>query len=206
IPGEQAWPTQPFPAKPAPYARQSLTEKDISPYAEDRDELVRVFNNYRSEGPFTPLSEVGTIVFPGLDGGAEWGGAAADPEGIIYINSNEMAWNISLGNYVSKKELEGMSLGHRTYTVNCIACHGSERQGNPNSGFPSLLGIEKRRSKGEVGDVIVHGLGMMPSFSRLSKEERVALVDFLFDAEDHVALPGGEIMDKPTQAAPRAPY
>src|SRR5690606_20907157 len=46
IPGEQAWPTQPFPAKPAPYARQSLTEKDISPYAEDRDELVRVFNNY----------------------------------------------------------------------------------------------------------------------------------------------------------------
>src|SRR5690606_15069465 len=177
IPGEKSWPTQPFPVKPAPFARQTLSEHDISPYAEDRDELIRLFKNYRSEGPFTPLSEVGTIVFPGLDGGAEWGGAAVDPDGIMYINSNEMAWNISLGAYVSKKELEGMSLGHRTYTVNCIACHGTDREGNINSGFPSLINIGKRKKKEEVGNVIAHGVGMMPSFSRLSKEERMALVD-----------------------------
>src|SRR5690606_36439861 len=119
---------------------------------------------------------------------------------------NEMAWNISLGAYVSKKEQEGMSLGHRTYTVNCIACHGSDRQGNPNSGFPYLLGIEKQRNKGEVGDVIAHGLGMMPSFSKLSKEERTALVDFLFDAEGPASQPKHEAGDETLQEAPRSPY
>jgi quinoprotein glucose dehydrogenase len=54
IPGEEAWPTQPFPVKPGPYARQYLTENDISPYAENREELVEIFRNSRSEVPFTP--------------------------------------------------------------------------------------------------------------------------------------------------------
>src|SRR5690625_5462712 len=93
VPGEIAWPTQPFPTKPKPYARQYLTENDISPYAENRKELVEIFRNSRSEGPFTPLSEQGTIVFPGLDGGAEWGGAATDPVGIIDRKSTRLNYS-----------------------------------------------------------------------------------------------------------------
>src|SRR5690606_4464324 len=89
IPGEEAWPTQPRPVKPLPYARQSLTEEDLNPYSAHRDSLLTLFRNSRYEGPFTPLAKNGSIVFPGLDGGAEWGGAAVDPEGVIYINSNE---------------------------------------------------------------------------------------------------------------------
>lgn len=189
IPGEEAWPTQPFPTKPKPYARQTLTEKDISPYAEDREELIRLFKNYRSEGPFTPLSEVGSVVFPGLDGGAEWGGAAVDPEGILYVNSNEMAWNISLGPYLSKEQLEGMSLGHRMYTINCVACHGDQLEGNPSSGFPALEGINSRMAKEEVAEIVTHGKGMMPSFQRLSDEERLAVVDFLFGEESAAPPP-----------------
>lgn len=192
MPDEEAWPTQPFPSKPEPYARQTLTENDISPYAEDRDELIRLFNNYRSEGPFTPLSEVGSVVFPGLDGGAEWGGAAVDPEGILYVNSNEMAWNISLGPYLSKEQLEGMSLGHRMYTINCVACHGGKLQGNPNSGFPALEGINSRMEKEEVAEIVTHGKGMMPSFRRLSDEERLAVVDFLFGEESAAQQPTRE--------------
>jgi glucose dehydrogenase len=70
---------------------------DINPYAENKEELLQLLRQSRSEGPFTPLSKKGTIIYPGLDGGAEWGGAAADPDGILYLNSSEMAWRISLG-------------------------------------------------------------------------------------------------------------
>jgi len=183
IPGEETWPTQPFPLKPAPYARQSLTAQDISPYAENREELVRMFSNYRSEGPFTPLSEVGSIVFPGLDGGAEWGGAAVDPEGILYLNSNEMAWNISLGAYVSEEVLKGMSPGKQLYTRNCVSCHGQELQGNPNSGFPSLQEIGSRKRREDVTNIIAHGQGMMPSFRKLTDQQMTDLMAFLFEEE-----------------------
>ena len=183
IPGEQAWPTQPFPTKPAPYARQTFTEEDISPLAENKEELMEMFEYSRSEGPFTPLSEDGTIIYPGLDGGAEWGGAAADPEGILYLNSNEMAWHISLGSSASEEELESLSLGRRMYTLNCTPCHGAELKGNPASGFPSLEDIGNRRDREHVANVITHGKGMMPAFSKLSDEEKKALVGFLFGEE-----------------------
>lgn len=96
VPGEEAWPTQPRPVKPLPYARQTLGPDDISPFASNRAELLETLKKVRNEGPFTPLSNQGTIIFPGLDGGAEWGGASVDPDGIMYLNSNEMAWLISL--------------------------------------------------------------------------------------------------------------
>lgn len=183
IPGEQAWPTQPFPTKPAPYARQEFKEEDLSPYAENRDELIEKLQNSRSEGPFTPLSTNGTVIYPGLDGGAEWGGAAADPEGILYVNSSEMAWHISLGSSIAKEELDKLGAGHRLYALNCTPCHGTERKGNPASGFPSLEEIGSRREKEHVANVITNGKGMMPAFSKLSDDEKSALVAFLFGEE-----------------------
>lgn len=182
--GEHAWPTQPFPTKPAPYARQTLTAEDVSPYAENRKELIETVRNSRSEGPFTPLSEQGTIIFPGLDGGAEWGGAAADPEGILYVNSNQMAWHISIGPAIPEEKLENMSLGQRIYTTNCTTCHGADRKGNPASGYPSLINIEDIRSKEYVTNVVSGGKGMMQAFgSQLSEKETKALIAFLFGEE-----------------------
>jgi quinoprotein glucose dehydrogenase len=93
VPGEQAWPTQPFPTKPPPYARQSLTEKDISPYipAGEQEELRQRFRNSRNEGLFTPPSFKGTITIPGVGGGASWGTAAVDPtKGFLYIVSKDV--------------------------------------------------------------------------------------------------------------------
>jgi len=181
--GEKAWPTQPFPVKPAPFARQTFTEKDINPYAANRDSLIRVFRKSRYGGPFTPLSKQGTIIFPGLDGGAEWGGAAADPEGILYVNSNEMAWLIALNKTASAAQLAAMSSGNRLYTTNCIACHGSELKGNPASGYPSLIGISSRRTKTYITNVITHGKGMMPGFSKFTDKQKQALVAFLAGEE-----------------------
>ena len=184
IPGEEAWPTQPFPTKPDPYARQDFTEEDISHYAENREELIEIFRNSRYKGPFTPLSEQGTLIFPGLDGGAEWGGAAVDPNGIMYVNSNEMPWRISLDASASEEELESLSLGKRIYTISCIACHGADRKGNLNSGFPSLVDIQSRRTRQHVANVITNGKGMMPAFPKFSQEEKNALVAYLFGDDD----------------------
>lgn len=207
IPGEQAWPTQPFPTKPEPYARQTFKEEDINPLAQNKDELIETFNDSRSEGPFTPLSEGGTIIYPGLDGGAEWGGAAVDPDGILYVNSSEMAWIISLGASASEEELADLSMGKRLYTQNCTPCHGNELKGNPASGFPSLVDISSRRDKEHVANVITSGKGMMPAFRKLSDEERLALVSFLFEeATEAPEIPKEPGLGKSEEAGNVIPY
>lgn len=183
VPGEEASATQPIPVKPAPYARQTLTEADINPYAENRQELIDTLRKSRSEGPFTPLSKKGTIIYPGLDGGAEWGGAAADPDGILYLNSSEMAWRISLGPAASAEKLKKLTSGQSIYLTNCSSCHGEERKGNPGSGFPSLLGISTRRSTDYVHKIISSGKGMMPSFNKLNETQKKSLIAFLFGNE-----------------------
>jgi quinoprotein glucose dehydrogenase len=185
IPGEEAWPTQPRPVKPLPYARQTLAADDISPIARNKEELQETLKKSRSEGPYTPLSRQGTIIYPGLDGGGEWGGAAVDPEGIMYLNSNEMAWLISLDTLVPKSE--SIHPGAQLYTTNCASCHGAERKGNPGSGFPSLLNLKDRQSRDQVSDLISGGKGMMPAFKRFNETELKLLVAFLFN--DKVDVP-----------------
>lgn len=206
VPGEKAWPTQPVPEKPAPYARQTLTEKDISPYAGNRSELLSILEDSRSEGPFTPLSEGGTIIFPGLDGGAEWGGAAVDPDGIMYVNSSEMAWRIELQKTRNDTQLVGMGTGQRLYQSSCTPCHGAGREGNPASGFPSLLNIGSRRTRAYVHTVIANGKGMMPAFSAITAQERQALVSYLFGDEKEEAGIGQAPAGESEQQQPFAPY
>ena len=182
VPGEEAWPTQPRPVLPLPYARQTLTENDINPYSAHRDSLLISFKKSRFEGPFTPLSKNGTIVFPGLDGGAEWGGTAVDPEGIIYINSNEMSWLISLD--AAKPVADnGSATGIQLYTTNCASCHGANRTGNTASGYPSLMELEDRFSREAVADIITRGRGRMAGFPNLSDAQRKNIVAFLFDEQ-----------------------
>jgi quinoprotein glucose dehydrogenase len=184
VPGEQAWPTQPFPVKPAPYARQSLTSADISPFATNKKQLISTFKKNRVMGPFTPLSQTGSIVFPGLDGGAEWGGAAADPGGILYVNSSEMAWLLSLGltNPVVKKTVN-TTAGQQVYSANCSSCHGPQGKGNAASGFPSLVNIGNRRSKDYIQNIISNGKGMMPASTSLTLAKKQALISFLLKDE-----------------------
>jgi len=92
VPGEWSSPTQPFPTKPPPFARQSFTEKDINPYAtpEEQDKIRELLKNSRNDGLFTPPSLRGSISAPGHNGGANWGAAAVDPtKGFLYIVSRE---------------------------------------------------------------------------------------------------------------------
>ena len=88
VPGEHASPTQPFPTKPAPFARQTFTDKDINPYlpAAEREALVQRIKSLRNEGLFTPPSFEGSIAMPGHNGGANFATAAVDPtRGEMYV-------------------------------------------------------------------------------------------------------------------------
>jgi len=88
VPGEWTSPTQPFPTKPAPFAKQSFTEKDINPYLpkEAQDELRARLRSYRNEGLFTPPSFEGSVSMPGHNGGANFGTSAVDPDrGEFYV-------------------------------------------------------------------------------------------------------------------------
>ena len=185
IPGEKSWATQPVPRLPKPFARQAadLTENDISPYAENKDELKARFKTFHKE-LFAPPSLEGTVIFPGYDGGAEWGGAAADPDdGILYVNNNEMAWIQTMIEAPKQNALSKLTAGEKVYTLKCAACHGPERKGNVKSGFPSLVDIGNRRDKNYVAQITVTGKGMMPGFPTLSAAEKGALVSFLFGDE-----------------------
>ncbi len=91
VPGERAAATQPFPTRPPPFAKQGFTEDDVLDFTPElREEALAIVRQYRMDGLFAPPSLQGTIANPGILGGANWGGAAADPEtGIVYIKANE---------------------------------------------------------------------------------------------------------------------
>jgi quinoprotein glucose dehydrogenase len=185
LPGEFPWPTQPVPTLPASFARHAyeLTEKDISPYAEDRDSLVIKFRGYKKE-LFALPGKQGTVILPGFDGGAEWGGAAADPsDGILYVNSNEMAWIMTMKDTPKQSELSALSPGEKVYTTYCASCHGPQRKGNAVSGYPSLVDIGARRDRVFVSNILTTGKGMMPGFPMLTAAEKQALMSFLFGDE-----------------------
>lgn len=182
--GEKAWPTQPFPVKPAPFARQSqdLTEDDISPYAPNREELLQAFRA-ADKRQYAPPSLDPVLLFPGYDGGAEWGGAGADPEnGILYVNANEMAWFLQMKEVAAADP--SLSPGEQTYQRYCMVCHQAGRQGMPASGYPSLIGLGSRLSAAEIHSQIANGKGMMPGFPQLAEPERNALVEFLLQQEE----------------------
>ncbi len=94
MPDEHAWPTQPFPVKPPPFARQNFTADDLSTLITDPAERARIkdqIRRARNEGLFTPPGLRGTIQMPGNNGGANWGGAAVDPtNGTLYVMSKDL--------------------------------------------------------------------------------------------------------------------
>src|SRR5580704_15533946 len=93
MPGEETWPTQPFPTWPPPFARQKFTVDDLSPYLSDQDRahFRDAILSARNEGLFTPPGMRDIIEMPGNNGGANWGGAAVDPpHGRLFVVSKDL--------------------------------------------------------------------------------------------------------------------
>jgi len=180
VPGEVAAKEQCLPSKPAPFARQLLTEDMLSRRTpEVHDWVLAKFRAFRSQGQFVPFGlDKDTVVFPGFDGGAEWGGSAADPEtGILYVNSNDIAWTGALA--ANTEENSPKSL----YMAQCAVCHGENRAGSPPA-IPSLLNLNAHLSSAQAANTVRNGKGRMPGFSNLSDDQIAALLAFLLKGED----------------------
>ncbi len=178
VPGETTADSQILPARPEPFARQQLTADGLSTRTPEAHAAVaKTFAQVSARGPFDPPSVRGTILFPGMDGGAEYGGAAYDPAtGLLYINANEMAWVVKLKKQPPR--LAGGS-GEALYQNACASCHGAGRQGSPPE-FPSLLDIENRLSDDQIARQIAVGGGRMPAFATsLDERERAAILAYL---------------------------
>jgi quinoprotein glucose dehydrogenase len=190
--GEESWPTQPVPVLPKPFARAAhmLTENDISPFANNKEELREILIA-ADKRLFAPPALTNTLVLPGYDGGAEYGGAGADPQnGIIYVNSNEMAWFLRM----EKNETDDASAnirqtpGQHTYLNYCSVCHGINREGNMASGYANLTKIAQTHTQQITSEIISNGKGKMPGFPNISKEEKQHLIAYLFGTEKSEAV------------------
>jgi quinoprotein glucose dehydrogenase len=187
---EKVWPTQPVPLKPVPFARQTLTDSDVNPYLGDsiRDRLQEAIRSFRHGNMFIPPGKIPSLVFPGFDGGGEWGGPAVDPEtGILYVNSNEMAWIMQMNevNTDIPENESWLEAGNRLYRQNCLVCHGAGHQGIGNN--PSLTGLKSRSNKKEFMALLDNGRRMMPSFRHLSEEEKEALASLILEIKADMA-------------------
>jgi quinoprotein glucose dehydrogenase len=90
VPGEAAWPTQPFPLKPPPLSRISITREDLTTVPESREYCAKQFDSLVAHGLFTPYLNESTLVLPGTLGGATWSGGSFDPTlGYLFVNTNE---------------------------------------------------------------------------------------------------------------------
>ena len=179
VPGEEAARQQPLPSKPAPFSRQLLTADGLTNRTSEVHQwALDHFQKFRSQGQFVPFS-VGkdTVVFPGFDGGAEWGGSAFDEEtGILYVNANDIAWTGAL------MESTGENNPKTLYLNQCGVCHGENLQGSPPE-LPALVGVGDRMSGTDILTTIRNGKGRMPGFPNISEDQLFALVTFLTSGE-----------------------
>jgi quinoprotein glucose dehydrogenase len=184
--GESAWPTQPFPARPAPFARRSFTEADVTDRTpEARAAVLERLRGLRSGGQYIPPSVEGTVIFPGFDGGGEWGGAAYDPtRGVLYVNESEMPW---IARMVENRGPGPTEIsGSAVYAAQCAGCHGPERSGGDRG--PALIDVGRRLSADEIRRTIRNGKGFMPPFAQLPAAEREAVTSYLLGRDTTVTV------------------
>jgi quinoprotein glucose dehydrogenase len=176
---ESPSPTQPIPDLPEPFTRQAFNEEDFNPWVTNRDSLRGILRNSKHGAPYIPLTERPTIFFPGTDGGAQWGGAASDPGGILYIPAKEIPVHMTL---TKRKQADlNTTSAQSVYTIYCASCHGEDRKGSHDGSFPGLVDLKRKMPEKDFEKLLLSGRGMMPSFSHLTSTEKKALVDFLYD-------------------------
>ncbi len=183
--GEYVWPTQPIPTKPEPFMRQHLADDEINPYVSDsiQQDLQLQLSILKRDHMYEPPSLEGTLMMPGFDGGAEWGGSAFDPEtGLLYVNSNEVPWSLTMVPTETGEDVSGgdtIAFGESTYMNYCIACHGPDREGTGNN--PTLIGVDTLYTPSEMLELINTGRRMMPGFGHLSEARKRSVINFLID-------------------------
>ena len=194
MPGEVTWPTQPFPLKPPPFARQSFTSKDLSPFLDPEEHLqiAKTVEEARNRGLFTPPDVTATIEMPGNNGGANFQGAAVDPgQGKLFVVSKDLPCLLKLELSAQDGATDGYlppgltseERGRNVYDSRCKLCHGAELAGQPPA-VPSLVGIRSRLSADDLRTIVTHGRGQMPAISFLSDPVLDSLVAYVLHPEE----------------------
>ena len=184
--GEEVWPTQPIPTQPPQFSRGEITQADLTQRTPDSYAFAKsIFDNVDKDKYFAPPSENGAFIFPGLDGGGEWGGGAVDPESAtLYINASEMAWVLQMLPFDQNATQSLLAIGEKTYQTNCQICHGKDKQGAAKLTVPSLVNLKDRLDEKAVATVVKNGRAAMPAFGHLSEVQVEALAAFLLEQPD----------------------
>ncbi len=198
MPGEQTWPTQPYPTNPPPFAKQSFGVDDINPYLEPAEyeafkKRVLAANN---KGLFTPINHTDTVHIPGSNGGALFGGTAAEPNtGAVYVITQD---NPGMLRLLTTAEMAARAggfgpPGQLVYQQHCQQCHGADRLGT-GDGVPlvyadadpanNIAAGASRFSAVAIRDILETGRGRMPAFPHLSAADADILIRYL------TAVPG----------------
>ncbi len=177
--GDVAADSQRFPVAPPPFARQALTEEGLTNRTpEARAAALKIFRANPTPHPFTPPNLTGTIIFPGVDGGGEYGGPSFDPEtGLLYVNSNEMAWLLKI---VPRED-------RSIFGAHCAECH----QAKDTPLAPSLEGVGRRLTRDQIVRTIREGTGRMPAFATALDNVAINdLANYLITGQDVAATAG----------------
>lgn len=184
MPGEQSWPTQPFPTVVPAFSRQVVTVNDINPYfTAEQKEMWKKRIAAAHSGLFEPLSDkYETITMPGANGGAIHGNTAANPvKGYVYVSYQDKPSVYKLKKDepaelrvpLSANEAENAKA---IYVQNCQGCHGVDHAGVVG---PSLINLNNRLTFDNFKIVVGTGRGPMPSFLHLGDQTVTALYKFL---------------------------
>ena len=173
VDGESLAKSQWLPLRPAPFARQRFAIEMVKP------ELRGQVSGLDFGDQFVPPGFRGTVIFPGFDGGGEWGGASFDPAThVLYVNANEMAWILRV---VERPKTRGVATPKEIYRSQCSGCHRPDRKGTPPE-FPALLNL--KRPPDEIAKLIREGAGRMPGFSQLGEDAVKAMSSWLVGGPD----------------------
>jgi quinoprotein glucose dehydrogenase len=191
MPGERAWPTQPFPTKPPEFARHTFTVDDVNPWLATPEQVAAMKERVakaRNEGPFTPPGLTDTIAMPGNQGGSNWGTTAADPEkGLVFVVGVNQVAILRLED-VTKRTIEpgrggggggaALQAGFTFYQQYCTACHGADLKGAL-PGVASLVGVTDRMGEDAIKAVVTGGQGQMRPVSSITESEITAIIAYL---------------------------
>ncbi|MFT4855145.1 MAG: quinoprotein glucose dehydrogenase [Algoriphagus sp.] len=197
--GEVTSPTQPMPTLPEPFMKMTFQEADILNLKPEwkADIQAQLGNALMGETWLPPNADHPIVLFPGMDGGGEWGGAAFDPTTqTMYVNANQIPWIIQM---TANANFE--NVGQAVYTNYCGNCHGLERKGNPPA-IPSLIGLKEKYSPDSLDLLLRKGRGAMPAFDYISKENRAVLVDYLLGKAE-IKMDKKELESANSQLDPR---
>jgi quinoprotein glucose dehydrogenase len=204
VPGEVVSISQPLPTEPPPFARQRFGPDVVTRRMEQvRLAVLEHLQELRYGGQFIPPSVAGTVVFPGLDGGGEWGGGAFDPEtGLLYVNANDVPWILRL---VEPEAESTPANTNALYASACAGCHGPDGRGSPPD-YPALDRLDERYTHEALTRLIRTGTGRMPGFPHFNEQALSALARYLLSGTDEALSVSSPVASPKSPGFQPGPY